>query len=126
MTTETPMTPQDAGNLLYHQVYVPTFFSKLAELGFEPNSPAQAQSLLRQASVLRARHIDQQAKQAAVTGDFVLMAEQRLNSQPTDADVTGEIAKYAAAVVQSRPDLAQAAIVLQDDTARQLVASQSA
>ena len=52
MATDTVDMQKTAGDLLYTQVYVPAFFSKLAEFGFEPQTEEQAASLLRQANML--------------------------------------------------------------------------
>jgi hypothetical protein len=121
------MTPEDASNLLYQQVYVPTFLQKLASLGHDIPSEAHAQSLLRQGQMLRIACAHEQVKQAAANNDPLLIAEQRLRDEliKTGAiaseDAT-ELEKYAGDIVQARPDLAQAAIAYQNGVAQQQLA----
>lgn len=126
--TEPNKTAADAQAKLYHEVYAPTFFNKLASYGIRPTNEAQAQSLLRQGAKLRAAYEQDAVKTAAAQGDFLLMAEQRLDAslakhasvvnQPTAED--REIAAYAQKLASERPDLRDAAIAIQSEAARQL------
>ena len=124
------ITYEDAGNLLYSQVYAPVFFQKLAEFGIQPQNEAQAESLLRQAQVIRQARAAEMTKQAAEHGDPLLLAEQRLMEKL--AQVNGQppvnasaINKYAAEVARARPELAEAAIAYQNGYAKALLAEQA-
>lgn len=123
------ITYEDAGNLLYSQVYAPVFFQKLAEFGIQPQNEAHAESLLRQAQLIRQARAAEMTKQAAAQGDPLLLAEQRLmeklaqvNGQPVNANA---INKYAAEVARARPELAEAAIAYQNGYAKALLAEQA-
>jgi hypothetical protein len=126
---DTQTTRKEAEELLISQLYVPAFFQKLAEYGVQPQSQAQADSLLRQAQLLRQATAADMAKQAAAIGDPLLIAEQRLAErlgqlQPGVAEGLA-MNKFAADIVQNRPDLAQAALTYQNAAAQAMIAQQS-
>jgi len=120
---------KQAGDLLYEQVYVPVFFQKLAEFGLTPQTPAQAESLLKQAQMIRRANAIQTTKEAAASGDPLLIAEQRLaahlNQLVGTQDDQDAISKFAADLAKARPDLAKAAIEYQNAQAQEILAQQS-
>ena len=118
-----------AGDLLYEQVYVPAFFQKLAEFGLQPQSPVHAESLLKQARMLRQARAIETTKQAAANGDPLLIAEQRLaeqlNQLTAGQNDQSSLDKFAMDFVKARPDLAKAAIEYQNAHAQELLAQQN-
>jgi len=128
--TDNANIQKTAGDLLYSQVYVPAFFTKLAEFGYEPRTEVQAQSLLRQAQMLRQAKAAEMAKQAADQGDPLLIAEQRLAERlgQINAGQAAElqIEKYAADFVAQHPELAKAALDYQNAVAQDLLDAQKA
>lgn len=131
MATDNPNELQKtAGDLLYSQVYIPTFFQKLASFGIQPQGPEQAESLLRQATMLRQLRAEDLVKQAADKGDPLLIAEQRLAErlgqlQSPEQNQAAMVEKYAAELVKARPELAEAAITYQNCEAQKILAQQA-
>lgn len=114
-----PMPVEHAGQLVHEQIYVPTFFQKMAEHGVQPRTAAEAGQLLRIGHQLLVKHSQEQHKQAAATGSFLDQLEQELAGETGQgstgyqpAAATHPLIKQSADQLAGHPQLAHAVLSL--------------
>jgi hypothetical protein len=117
MPTEIQALPApDAAKVLHEQIYVPTFFSKLASLGVKPRSAQEVEQLLRIGDHLLVKYSQARAKEAAAAGNFLSQLEQELATElgePTGfvpATANHPQIKQASDQLAHNPQLAHAVI----------------
>jgi len=120
MTTQNhaPVDNESAFNLVNTEVYVPVFFTKLAnDYGIRPRNAAEVEQMLSMSAQLR-EQAELEEKQAAAAGNPLLnSAQQHLNSvlEARGARVSGfndSIIKKAAAEKAVDPNIAHAILTL--------------
>jgi low affinity Fe/Cu permease len=95
------------------QAYNPVFFEKLAnDYGITPRNSNEVQAMLDMAAQLRARHDEEQYKQANAGSSLLAAAQQHLNQvlglEQNSPSTTDRAVKQAAARLATRPEIAHA------------------
>lgn len=129
MSDASNLTYQDAYNTLVQQIYLPIFFTKLAQTyGIQPSHDEDAKQLLVMADLLRHAETAEMKKTASANTTLFSQATNALTKTlqtvgVIDNSVSDEQVKVASAQICSNQSIKDAAVVYQDYLA-QLLASQ--
>jgi hypothetical protein len=108
----------EANDLLMREVFVPVFLQKMAALGYVASSDDEACSLLQAAEVVsqvpdEELYGTEATKQASVPNRFKTAVDQLYGVTGMQAHYDEQLAyQKAAELVQSNPNIAQAAVLL--------------
>jgi len=130
MSTQAPAAAE-AHAALHQGVYLPVFFTKLAEFPHVPvpQTEEDVEALLRIAGRVRHAHDTQTVKQAAEANPFNqaerLLDQLLTKSAAAEPDIDRQIEIEAQRVVASNPALAKAAVEWQNAVAQEHLDAQS-
>lgn len=128
------LTPAAAETLLQERIFVPVYFEKLAnDFGLRPESPEQAERMLRIGMKLLEARQQEQHKSASARGDFLGQAEDALDvtlahygygtSSAPSQDQQAQAVKSASVQLAQDPQIREAVLVYHDALARQMEAA---